>query len=393
MSAALVCYRLQSGKIADARVGVGGAEPFPRRIAAAEAALNGQAPGDKVFRAAAEAAANAVEAMEDHQTTAEYRRDLVRAVVRRALEMAARMTAHTKGSGLKWVGRAIRRLEDPALVQGQGRFTHDLPAAHWVRFVRSPVAAGTINKIETPKGAMVVTAADLKGVKPILPMLHKFAYKPVGQQVLAETQVRFVGEPVAAAVAASEEEAEDIADQVALDIAETPPVIDASAALRPGAPQVHREAPGNVILEGQFKTDGFDAAWSGAHKVVKIEARSYRQNATPMETRGGHAVLRCRDRPRHVDLHDADAALDPHRHRRRARHAGERSARDRARCRRRLRAENVARRRIRRAGVAGTQAQKLGRLDRGPARKFDRRFPCARSNHHVGRRLRQETQS
>ena len=89
MSAALVTYRLDGGKIADAHVGVGGAEPHPRRITEAEAALNGKAPGDGVFRAAAEAAANAVEAMEDHQTTAEYRCDLVRAVVRRALEMAS----------------------------------------------------------------------------------------------------------------------------------------------------------------------------------------------------------------------------------------------------------------------------------------------------------------
>ena len=89
MSASLVTYRLDGGKIIDAHVGVGGAEPYPRRIPEAEAALNGQAPGDAVFRAAAEAAANAIEPMEDHQTTAEYRRDLVRAVVRRALEHAS----------------------------------------------------------------------------------------------------------------------------------------------------------------------------------------------------------------------------------------------------------------------------------------------------------------
>jgi carbon-monoxide dehydrogenase medium subunit len=89
MSAALVTYRLEGGSMAEVRVGVGGAEPHPRRIPEAEAALNGKAPGDAVFRAAAEAAAQAVEAMEDHQTTAEYRRDLVRAVVRRALEHSA----------------------------------------------------------------------------------------------------------------------------------------------------------------------------------------------------------------------------------------------------------------------------------------------------------------
>jgi carbon-monoxide dehydrogenase medium subunit len=89
MSAALATFRLHDGKMTDVRLGVGGAEPFPRRIAQAEAALDGQSLGDKVFRAAAEAAAQAVDAMEDHQISADYRRDLVRAVVRRALEQAA----------------------------------------------------------------------------------------------------------------------------------------------------------------------------------------------------------------------------------------------------------------------------------------------------------------
>jgi carbon-monoxide dehydrogenase large subunit len=199
------------------------------------------------------------------------------------------MTAHTKGSGLKWVGRAIRRLEDPALITGQGRFTADLPAVHWVCFVRSPVAAGKIANIGAPKGAFVVTAADLKGVKKILPMLHKFNYRPVGQPVLAEAQVRFVGESVAAVVAENEAEAEDIADLVDLSIDETTPVIDARAALENGATQVHAEAPGNVIVEGKFKTPEFDAVWNGAAKIVKVEARSRRQNATPMEARAGHA--------------------------------------------------------------------------------------------------------
>jgi carbon-monoxide dehydrogenase medium subunit len=86
LASSLVTYRLNNGKIADARVGVGGAEPSPRRIAKAEVALNGQAPDDKVFRVAAEAAGQSIDPLEDHQTTGEYRRDLVRAAVRRALE-------------------------------------------------------------------------------------------------------------------------------------------------------------------------------------------------------------------------------------------------------------------------------------------------------------------
>ena len=199
-------------------------------------------------------------------------------------------TKGSKGDGMTWVGRAIRRLEDPALVTGQGRFTADLPAAHWVRFVRSPVAAGTINGIARPDGALVVTAADLTGVKMITPMLHKFEYKPVGQPILADGQVRFVGEAVAAVVASSEEEAEDIADLVELDIAEDKPLVDARDALAPGAPQIHTVAPGNVILTGRHKTEGFDAIWSSAAKVIRIDARSHRQNATPMEARAAHAA-------------------------------------------------------------------------------------------------------
>src|SRR5215831_11077466 len=65
MAAALVTYRLQGGKIIDARVGLGGAEACPRRIADAEAALNGNAAGDKTFRAAAEAAAQTIEPLQD----------------------------------------------------------------------------------------------------------------------------------------------------------------------------------------------------------------------------------------------------------------------------------------------------------------------------------------
>ena len=196
----------------------------------------------------------------------------------------------TKGTGLKWVGRAIRRLEDPALVRGQGHFTADLSATHWVRFVRSADAAGKIVNIGKPGGKMVITAADLTGVKKITPMLHKFSYRPIGQPILADGVVRFVGEAVAAVVAPSEEEAEDIANLVEIEIDATAPLTDARDALKTGAPQIHAEAPGNIILEGKVKTPGFDAVWDGAAKTIMLDARSHRQNATPMEARAGHAV-------------------------------------------------------------------------------------------------------
>jgi aerobic carbon-monoxide dehydrogenase medium subunit len=89
LAAALAAYRLEGGKIAAPRVALGGVEPNPRRIAEAERALQGAVPGDKAFRAAAAAAAAAVDPMEDIVNTAEFRRDLVLAVTRRALERAA----------------------------------------------------------------------------------------------------------------------------------------------------------------------------------------------------------------------------------------------------------------------------------------------------------------
>ena len=61
---------------------------LPRRIAEAEAALNGKPPGPEAFQAAAEAAAAAIDPLEDINTSAEYRRDLVRAMTRRALDSA-----------------------------------------------------------------------------------------------------------------------------------------------------------------------------------------------------------------------------------------------------------------------------------------------------------------
>ena len=121
-------------------------------------------------------------------------------------------------------------------------------------------------------------------------MLHKFNYKPVGQPILADGVVRFVGEPIAAVVAASEEEAEDIADQVEVEIGETTPVIDAREALAPGAPRVHAEAPGNVIVEGRIKTPGFDARLGGRAQAHQSRIRSRRQNAMPMEPRAAHAA-------------------------------------------------------------------------------------------------------
>jgi aerobic carbon-monoxide dehydrogenase large subunit len=201
------------------------------------------------------------------------------------------MAGNAKSDGGRgWVGRSIRRLEDPTLVAGRGRFAGDLPAARWVRFVRSPVAAGRIVRISAPEDALVVTAADLAAVKPIRPMLHKFNYVPISQPVLAREVVRFVGEPVAAVVSPSREEAEDIADRVELEIETSPAVVGTDVALGRGAAHVHPEAAGNVAVEGRLKTPGFDATVAQAHERLRLDVRSHRQNALPIEPRAAHAA-------------------------------------------------------------------------------------------------------
>ena len=199
------------------------------------------------------------------------------------------MNPATAGSGMKWVGRAIRRLEDPALVTGRGRFTGALAAAFHVRFMRSPVASGRIVRIAAPDGAKFLTAVELAGARPIRPMLHKFDYRPIEQPLLAKEVVRFVGEPVAAVYAASAAEAEDIADRVEIEIAELPSVADARDALSPDAPRVHET--GNVVVDGRIKTAGFDATLAKAHRRITLKVRSRRQNAAPLEARAAHAAF------------------------------------------------------------------------------------------------------
>lgn len=88
MAAAFVAVTLEGGAVVDARVGVGGAERRARRMAAAEAALVTKPWGEDAFRAAADAAADTIDPLEDAQVGGVLRRQLVRTCVRRALRSA-----------------------------------------------------------------------------------------------------------------------------------------------------------------------------------------------------------------------------------------------------------------------------------------------------------------
>src|SRR5690349_19962243 len=107
---------------------------------------------------------------------------------------------------------------------------------------------------------------------------------------MASGDVRFVGEPGAAVLAPSTQQAEDVADLVEVGTYPTPAVVVPPAALTPGAPLVHSIAAANIVVEGRVKTARCDAAFAAAHRRIKVEIRSRRQNASPLEARAAHAA-------------------------------------------------------------------------------------------------------
>ncbi|HYZ31764.1 MAG TPA: xanthine dehydrogenase family protein molybdopterin-binding subunit, partial [Crenalkalicoccus sp.] len=123
----------------------------------------------------------------------------------------------------------------------------------------------------------------------IVPRLSKFNFVATEMPVLPRERVHYVGQPVAAVVAPTAERAEDLADDTLLDIAPEPPVIGLAAALAPGVSLVHPQAAGNVLVDARTATPGCADAFAAAALVVEIAPRSHRQNAMPLESRGGVA--------------------------------------------------------------------------------------------------------
>ena len=83
-----VWYRVDAGRIAEARVAISAATDRPLRVAGAETALVGASPTPAVFAKAADAAASEVDPLSDIRGSAAYKREMVRVHVRRGLERA-----------------------------------------------------------------------------------------------------------------------------------------------------------------------------------------------------------------------------------------------------------------------------------------------------------------
>ena len=198
-----------------------------------------------------------------------------------------------------WSGRSIPRLEDPAIIRGWGTYVADVAARNrqvlHARFVRSTVASGRLVSVAIPDDVTGFTAVDLVGVEPIRAVLHRPDFVEVATPILADDVVRFVGEPVAFVVAASEAEAEDAAERVVVEIEPLPAVLSAAAALAPDAVLVHPDVPEshpnapNVVIDGRITTPGVEDAFAGADRVISVRVSSSRQSAMPLEARAAHA--------------------------------------------------------------------------------------------------------
>ena len=191
------------------------------------------------------------------------------------------------------IGERLRRLEDPPLVVGAGRFAADVdfPGQLHMRVVRSPVAHGILHGVDVaaarraPGVVEVWTCRDTAEIPPIDFRMVAFAeLTPYRQPVLAEARVRYVGEPVAVVFATDAYLAEDAADLVALDIEAVDPVVDVLGPLGAFDAEHDTEA---LVLQSAY--GDVDAAFEAADTIVELELRVGRHSGVPLECRGGAA--------------------------------------------------------------------------------------------------------
>jgi carbon-monoxide dehydrogenase large subunit len=200
------------------------------------------------------------------------------------------MTAGTNST--HGVGGSLLRKEDARHLRGRGQFVDDVKIAgtREVAFVRSPHAHARINGISIPPAAnaQVFTAKELPRLTEMRAIPQVPGFKVSGYPPLAKDKVRFVGEAVAACIAASRAEAEDLARSVVVDYDVLPPVIDAATAQS----LVHEGWSNNLFIEREFRGGDIEAVARKADVVVRRAYRMNRQVAVPLE---GRAVLAYRD--------------------------------------------------------------------------------------------------
>jgi carbon-monoxide dehydrogenase large subunit len=194
------------------------------------------------------------------------------------------------------VGASLLRREDERHLHGRGEFVSDikLPGTVEVAFLRSPHAHARIKSITVPPEAAgrVFAAADLPQVAPIRVVTQAVGAKSPAWPPLATVKVRYVGEAIAACVAPTRGEAEDLANAVIVDFEVLPAVVDAPRDMRGSPALVHEQWGDNLYLERAIEGGDIEAAARAAEVTVTRRYRMNRQSGAPLE---GRAVLAYRD--------------------------------------------------------------------------------------------------
>jgi carbon-monoxide dehydrogenase large subunit len=208
--------------------------------------------------------------------------------------------------GIEGIGARVARKEDKRFITGVGRYVDDMvvPGMKHAVFVRSPHAHAEIVSIDvTAAKAMpgvvgVLTGKELKadGIGNIICgwMIHSKDGTPMKMGAwspLAVDKVRYVGDTVVVVVAETKGQARDAAEKVEIEYKELPSVTDASKAMDPGQPQIHPEAPNNLIFDWDLGNAAETAAaFEKAAHVVKLDIINNRLIPNAMEPRAALGV-------------------------------------------------------------------------------------------------------
>jgi carbon-monoxide dehydrogenase large subunit len=197
------------------------------------------------------------------------------------------------------LGSSVKRVEDPRFITGKGRYLDDIKLTGMVHvaILRSPYAHANIKSIDTsaaktkPGVLAVIVGADIP-YNP-LPMAWPAGGSSGIQnnvntpRILATDSVKWTGEGVAAVVAETPEQAIDALEAIQVDYEPLPAVVDAEKATQPGAPQLHENAPNNIVFTWPVGDKaGTDKAFEDAEVIVKQRLVNHRLIPNPMEVRG-----------------------------------------------------------------------------------------------------------
>ena len=195
----------------------------------------------------------------------------------------------------KLIGQPFKRVEDPRLITGEGRYVDDvqLPRMCYAAILRSPYAHARIRNIDaskalqTPGVVTVITGKDILGkIGPLPCAAHPVPeMKMPTHYALAVNKVYFVGHPVAVVVAEDRYLARDALDLIEVDYEELPPVTDPQKALQPDAPIIHEDLGTNLAFEWKIEGGDVDAAFAQAEVIVRQEFVNQRLIPVPMEPR------------------------------------------------------------------------------------------------------------